>query len=93
MRREGSGAMAAPRNEHSYATIDRNGVITGINESWRAVAKATGLTLPRFGVGASYLSHCSDDEQRRAIRSVARGEPTWSRSFIPVTRHNKKDGL
>jgi DNA-binding CsgD family transcriptional regulator len=73
--------MAAPRNEYSYALIDINGVITAVNETWRALAKATGLTLPRFGIGASYLSHCADEEQRSSIRSVASGE-TKLVSFI-----------
>jgi len=40
------------------AVLDRDGIIVSVNDGWRAFAKANALSVPEYGVGASYLDAC-----------------------------------
>jgi len=63
----------------SAAILDSTGKILAVNEAWKAFGKSNGLTLPEFGVGQDYLSHCSDqssdsDEFENNLRKLLAGK-------------------
>ncbi len=66
------------------AIVDSNGTIVAVNGAWRRFAEGNGLTLPNFGVGASYLAVCdrADLEEARRIGAgirtvIARSAPNF----------------
>ncbi len=65
---------ALPAN---IALIDADGVIVGVNKSWRCFADDNDLQIPGYGVGLNYLDLCLhggvDDEVADGIRSVLKG--------------------
>lgn len=95
---------AAQLNRVSHAVVDHEGYITSVDLSWRALAESTDFTLPNFGVGASYLSYCLDNDQRIAVRSVSTGQrklssftypcptPQQMRWFVAVCLPNQSGG-
>ncbi len=59
----------------SGVLLDRNGTIACVSEGWRKSVDETGLALPNYGVGQSYLRHCAyayvDQESARLVEGIA----------------------
>ena len=45
----------------SVAILDRSGTIVGVNDAWKDFARRSGLKIPDFGIGASYLHYCGSE--------------------------------
>lgn len=50
------------------AILDRTGRITAVNEAWKEFGIRSGLQLPDYGVGASYLAYCARDNASNHVQ-------------------------
>jgi len=57
----------------SAAVLDTMGEILAVNDAWKQFGRCNGLTLPAFGVGESYLSHCGE-QFGQDLRKLLAGE-------------------
>jgi len=61
------------------ALLDDTGTIVSVNAAWRRFARASGLRLPDYGVGANYLEACCENDRVKSeIEKLIRGQATKS---------------
>jgi DNA-binding CsgD family transcriptional regulator len=56
----------------NLALLDSAGAIVGVNSAWKRFADASGLRLPDYGLGRTYVDYCAGIAEARSLREEIR---------------------